>query len=374
VNALFIYDAEDLDTPLQGGVQICSREYLAVVKAAADSCALLAVKRSRRMELRIRRKMGLGSYLGYEPELFLSEIAETIGTNAISHVFLNQTSLAKFAPLIKGVNPKVKVVVMSHGNQSGDDLYEIASPKGMRSKGFKRLRAILQLGQDVVAESLLRHDSIDLICVMSREEAVLESWLGTANTLVLPRTITSEAVTWEPIVGRVGYVGTLDHTPNKVALEDVFEEIARRRSAPPEIRLVGRPTASGVELASQYPFVRYLGALSDADLRAEARTWSLFLNPILWLSRGASMKLGVAIGWGLPILTTDFGARGYEWGDAMIPFTRNNAGAFVNTMEKLLGDSVLLSNARQASIHAESKAPTALELARRLRKCLDEIK
>jgi hypothetical protein len=374
VNALFIYDSEDLDTPLQGGVQICSREYLAIVKEAADSCTLFAVNRSRSMALRIRRKIGLGSYLGYEPAKFLGEIDATIRKNAISHVFINQTALAKFAPQIKSLVPSVRVILMSHGNQSGDDLYEIASPKGRRSRGIKRLRATWQLGQDVVAESLLRHASVDLICVMSREEAVLESWLGTANTLVLPRTITSEALTWVPNVGRVGYVGTLDHTPNKVALEEVFLEIARRKSTPPEVRLIGRPEASGMRLAARFPFVRYLGALDETDLRAEARTWSLFLNPIMWLSRGASMKLGVAVGWGLPIVTTKFGARGYEWGDAMIPTTADDSGAFVVRMEKLLGDAALLSDARLASLHAASIAPGVPELARRLREFLSNIK
>jgi hypothetical protein len=51
--------------------------------------------------------------------------------------------------------------------------------------------------------------------------------------------------------------------------------------------------------------------LSDTELRAEAATWSAFLNPIFCQARGCSTKLATALGWEIPIVTTPVGARGY---------------------------------------------------------------
>jgi hypothetical protein len=53
--------------------------------------------------------------------------------------------------------------------------------------------------------------------------------------------------------------------------------------------------------------------LDDPDLREEARTWNGFLHPIFCHPRGCSTKLATAIAWGIPIVTTSPGRRGYTW-------------------------------------------------------------
>jgi hypothetical protein len=72
-------------------------------------------------------------------------------------------------------------------------------------------------------------------------------------------------------------------------------------------------------LARRHGFVDYLGPLNDDALRAEAATWCCFVNPIFVYSKGCSTKLAVALGWGLPIATTRYGARGYLWDEGAIP-------------------------------------------------------
>ncbi len=370
MDALFIYDTDDLDSSVSGGVQICSREFLAIVRAASASTTVLDVQRSRSPWLRLRRKLRLGSYLGYEPENYAASIRAVLGSAAISHVFLNQTALVRFAPFIKSWAPKTQIVLMSHGNQSGDDLYEAASPYGRRSRGIFRFAYVWQLGLDLVSESRHRRECVDAVCVMSDEEAVLEKWLGASRVLVLPRTLNPDVLNWEPVPGRIGYVGTLDHTPNRIAFEGVCREIAKRNIPGCEIRLVGRPPQVGTELSARYPFVRYLGPLDDSALRAEASTWNVFMNPIFWLSRGASMKLGVALGWGLPVVSTLSGARGYELGDSGLPTVADDPTRFAAEIERLMGDAAAMAQARASTLRALAATPSTAQLSERLREFL----
>jgi glycosyltransferase involved in cell wall biosynthesis len=69
----------------------------------------------------------------------------------------------------------------------------------------------------------------------------------------------------------------------------------------------------GALIKDNYPFVKYLGELSDNELEDEVSTWTIFINPVWWYSTGASTKLAKAISWGIPIITTTAGMRGYFW-------------------------------------------------------------
>ena len=125
----------------------------------------------------------------------------------------------------------------------------------------------------------------------------------------------------QPVDGRVGTVCTLDHPPNLNGLVSLFDELQRRAVAQFRFRLVGQPSSFGATLAARYPFVEYLGPLSDNALRAEAATWCCFTHPMFVYAKGCSTKLGTALGWGLPIATTVFGARGYTWDEQLLPLS-----------------------------------------------------
>jgi hypothetical protein len=78
-------------------------------------------------------------------------------------------------------------------------------------------------------------------------------------------------------------------------------------------------------MAARHRFVEYLGRLDDAQLRAEAATWCCFVHPLFVQAKGCSTKLGVALGWGLPIATTRLGARGYAWDEEAHPLHESPA-------------------------------------------------
>ena len=56
-----------------------------------------------------------------------------------------------------------------------------------------------------------------------------------------------------------------------------------------------------------------MGYLNQSELGAEVSTWAFFLNPVFYYSRGVSTKLAKALSWGLPVITTSIGCRGYQW-------------------------------------------------------------
>jgi hypothetical protein len=352
-----------MNSGLVGGVQLCSQEFLKLIETASDNIEYSEVNISRQMLWRIRRKFYLGSYLFYNPEEHRTKITQIIKQKQPTHVFVNKAELIRFAPLVRELLPNAQIVLMSHGNQSGDDLYELAGENGSRNKSFfSRLLATWQIGQDLVTESWYRHRYIDCVCVMSDEEAILERWLGAKNTIVLHRTITPEDLPWQPLPGRVGFVGTLSHTPNRVALEKVCQEMINHHPLNLELRLVGQPVDFGQALADKYNFVSYLGALNEDDLKKEVATWNLFLNPIFWLSRGASMKLGKAISWGIPFITTYSGRRGYKLTNADFLTTPDSVQAFVTRVFELMCDRQNIIQARNLVKNLQATSPTTHNL------------
>ena len=90
--------------------------------------------------------------------------------------------------LVRTLGLPVRTVLMSHGNQSGDDLRDIVEE---RRRGLAYVRHALTLGMNLVVESEHR-DVLDAVCVMSEEERILEHWLGAGKTMV--RRVFSAAV------------------------------------------------------------------------------------------------------------------------------------------------------------------------------------
>jgi hypothetical protein len=163
---------------------------------------------------------------------------------------------------------------------------------------------------------------IDAVLTLSPFEAELEKWLGTAKIHWVPRTIIECTLEFNSVDGRVGCVSTLDHPPNFWGLVQLFDALDEAAPDSFRFRLVGQPRDAGRQLAKRYSFVEYLGPLSDQQLRQEAGTWCCFAHPLFEYAKGCSTKLGVCLGWGLPVATTEFGVRGYRWDVQAVPLAK----------------------------------------------------
>lgn len=323
-SALFISNEIYFDaSKKEGGVRVCTEEYLTLLRELYD-VELFTVRYNLSFVYRLRVKFGLNVYDDYKPEQYASLLAAIIRRKNVEVVFLNLSNTAPFAAIIKSVfGDKVKVVLCSHGNESGDFLHE-ATRFQENMPGYRTLLSACTLGRILKKEVTFRAHDLDGVLTVSEVEEALEKWLGARQVLMVPRTVAIQFLKRIPVAGRVGFIGDLSHWPNYYGIDEICKALA---SLPTQdgidVRLVGAPTSVGEELASTYSFVTYLGYMNNEELQTEAASWTFFLNPVFYYSRGVSTKLAKAFGWGLPVITTTIGCRGYIWtkGSAVIADT-----------------------------------------------------
>ena len=329
---LFITNPKDLSANIPGGVQLCSQEFLDVIRTISEEVIVYKVDVSKSICLRLKRKIKVDSYNLYDFEKHKKNLAEIINKNKIRVVFINKAELIKVSKIIKAIDNNLKVVILSHGNETGDYLHELTHPQKKQGKINLVIKKI-RLGLNLFTESYHRHRYVDLVCAMSKEEEAIEKWLGAKNTFFFPRVIKPSPIKWKPQVGKIGFVGTLNHTPNYIALEEICKQL--QPGSKLNFNIVGSGEFEGKALANKYPFVKYLGKLNDQELSDEAATWMYFINPIFWHSKGASMKLAQAINWQIPIISTVAGARGYQFKTEILNLVPNKVEDFAREIERL---------------------------------------
>ncbi|MEY3965959.1 MAG: hypothetical protein RL263_1128 [Bacteroidota bacterium] len=312
--AIFLTNKESLFAEITGGVQLCSQEFHGLIgKIEELDVSDYYVKFTRNILDRIIIKLGFENYNMYDIRKDTAALLKYINDSKIEVVFINMASLIGYAEVIKQkFGEKVKVVLLSHGNHSGDFLHLISKPidNPNRIKSFLRK---VRLGLLISKESLFRVRYLDSVITLSETEKQIENWFGSKKTIFLPRKLEPKYINHKPIKGRIGFVGRLDHPPNLQGIQIVLEALKTLETEEIEFRLVGAPLSYGALIKDNYPFVKYLGELSDNELEDEVSTWTIFINPVWWYSTGASTKLAKAISWGIPIITTTAGMRGYFW-------------------------------------------------------------
>lgn len=265
---------------------------------------------------RLKKKVGLSSYEDYNINNYLTSLNSVISNNEINYIFLNLTNTAPFSVLIKKNWPQIKVILCSHGNESGDHLHDINLHN--KFKGLLRKSAIYSLGNMVAKESFFRK-YIDLVLTVSDVEVGIEKWLTARQVSMVPRLIGQQNEKYFPIFGRVGFISDLSHEPNYFGILKVCTELNLLDNHQIKIRLVGGGHTRGDALQKQYSFVEYLGYLPSDKIIDELSTWTFSLNPVFYYSRGVSTKLAKSLGMGYPVITTDIGMRGYQWKEGNLP-------------------------------------------------------
>jgi hypothetical protein len=367
-HAIFVTYRGYLERPF-GGVQVCTHEYIDVIKAAGIALSFCAFDGDRRLSTRILRRLNSSAYLRPAEAGVVDRIARLAEETQPEFVFLNQVDSAPIAQNIRKSLPRdCKIVLLSHGLASTDLLHLIRARRWLPLSGRARPTPACALGNALMTENALRAD-IDVVCALSPFDVELEHWLGAKRVGWLPRAVASAPLDWRPSGDRVGYIGTLDHAPNLEGLVMVLERLASRATGRLRIRVVGRPDETGQWLAGNYPVVDYLGPLDDAALAAEAASWNAVIHPIFCYARGCSTKLAIAAGWHIPVVTTTMGHRGYEWRDGG-PIVADEPGRFADECLRLLSLDVAAA-ARERIVKMACSSPTIEENSLRLRALLN---
>lgn len=310
--AVFVSNRGFLDAS-GGGVQWCSREYLETIKLAGFEVDTFEFTIDRTVKSRLLRKFFPAPNSNLISARTRLELYERIDRSNATYCFLNNTIACGLAPWIRAHFPKTKIVFLSHGVELTDSVNNLRLTPELLPK---HERKPAWLGRLIAREIELRRELSGTICISQNDEE-LEKWLGSRSTLFLPRQIPINKLPLQPIAGRIGCVSTLGHGPNLHGLKLLASALEKYPSV--DLRIVGAPSEIGEQLSVSHPNLTYCGRLSDEDLKHEAASWSAFANPIFCPARGASTKVATALGWGLPVVTTAHGTRGYNWDDHFIP-------------------------------------------------------
>lgn len=368
VPALFIHSENSLDD-VPGGVQLCSKEYFNTLTEAGFSLRTLRVDNDKRMSNKLKRKLNPEPYqYNFDPDKAITDIKNAL-TESVQYIFLNQYVLRPLAKTIKeNLGQGIKIVLLSHGLGSVDYLHEIRAGSNLSQKDIGNTE-VNYLGRQLVEETS-HSPYIDHVFCLAPFEVEVEKWLGARKATHIPRTIREPELTWKPVKGRLGYVGRLDHPPNKEGLLLVLEKFKNIKGNPIELRIIGSPIEEGEKLAEQYEFVNYLGELTNDELREDASTWSTFINPLFCYTMGCSTKLAVALGWEIPILTTTMGIRGYVWSEGEIPIA-DDAERFADLAVQYSNPDK--SNAIKGEINKiRNSSPSVIDIANIIKIALDK--
>jgi hypothetical protein len=315
-NSLFVNPASK-----NGGVKICTDEFISLLKTKFE-VNVFEVNYNLSFAYRARVKMGINVYNDYKVSDYEEPLRNILKSKNIKYVFLNLSNTITFSPILKKIGgSNLKIILCSHGNETGDLLHDIVRSKE-RFNRFSLFTSSYLIGELLKKEAYYRINFIDLVLTISDIEENIEKWIGAKNTFTVPRVIICEKIDLQPILNRVGFFGDLSHAPNYIGVEMICNEIEKKKINI-DFRLIGGPNSIGDKLSKKYPFVKYLGYLSEEDLKSEVASWAYFLNLVFYYSRGVSTKLAKALSLGLPVISTLPGIRGYKWEEGNINISGN---------------------------------------------------
>lgn len=369
IPAVFIEARASLEVT-GGGVQICNRELMAVLAAAGFSVQTVPFELDRRLWTRIANRIRPSLRPVVMPPSLARIAEEAVVEKAARYTFFGLTHFVELSKYLRARFPLLRQVILSHGVETIDFCIDQQIRRRTGAENRPRRQAVRMLGEGLLLEAEQRR-YIDAAIVLSPFEAEVEKWLGTPAVHWVPRTIMETALNLQPINGRVGCVSTLNHSPNCDGLMRLFEELARLGDPMLRFRLVGSPDNEGRALAAMFPFVEYLGTLDDAALRREASTWSCFVHPLFVYAKGCSTKLAVALGWRLPVATTEFGARGYCWDTATLPLARTPAQLAQAVIERSRADR--FQSFQRQTLEIIAQTPSLAAVADQIRLFLRKI-
>jgi len=363
LNGLFVSFEAYLNPPM-GGVQVCTREYIDVIRAAGIKLEFCTFGADRRLSTRLIRRFNTSRHFRPADPALFGRLRSQIEVVKPDFVFLNQCNLAGLALKLRSWIPEdCRIVLLSNGLESTDLLHLVRTARSLPLSPRLRPTPASALGRELMSESSFRKD-IDLVIALSPSDVVLEQWVGAKRVAWLPRIVVNKPLEWQPTGNRIGYFGTLDHAPNLEGLVAVLNELEKRDTGSLRVRVVGRPQETGQWLMSHFRSVDYLGSLDDSSLAEEASSWNAIIHPQFYCARGCSTKLATGIGWHIPVVTTELGHRGYEWtkGNFVIA---TSAGDFAEQSLRLL-DNRVASAARKEIVDLALSSPAIAGVTERL--------
>jgi len=368
---LFVTFEGMLEKERQGGVQRCTHEYLAIFEEAGYDVRLCTIPLETGRIRSILRRSGISPYNIVSPARSLPFVLGHPEFNGSDIIALNHADLDELASGVrKEMSRHSRLILCSHGNKSTD--FGVSADYPHAGKGFlSRIFYTGKLGRLLEVERRNRR-WYDLVLCLSSMDAMLDQWLGAKNTFVVQRTVSGSPIEWSPVPGRIGFFGTLDHSPTLAALVEVGEAIKQVGEQGRKIRLVGSPSTAYDRHLSKYNAFEYLGYLHDQELSKEAGSWSLAIHPLFTCPMGASMKLASLLAMEIPVLSTTSALRGYDYAQEYVP-QENSPNSFVREMFAIAASKERLGKLKKSIESARKAAPDIPMVAKSFNQRMEKV-
>src|SRR5688500_8094421 len=175
-NAIFLsYHRYLSDKFPSGGVKVCTDEFIDLLRYRFN-LHFFTVDTSRSLSYRIKVRSGLNAYDDFDVDKYDAALRGLIAKEQIAYVFLNLSNTIRFARLVKEISPSIKVILCSHGNESGDFLHDLVIHRD-KTAFLKRLFGEYTLGKILRTESQYRNSYLDMVLTVSEVEEGIEKWL-----------------------------------------------------------------------------------------------------------------------------------------------------------------------------------------------------
>lgn len=368
-NAIFLTHKNTLglENSITGGVQLCSQEFYNLLSIAKFNLKPYYVNYTKNIIHRLLIKLKFDCYNIFDIKKDQKKLISYIKTNNINYIFINLASLIKYSKPIKEIfKDNIQVYLLSHGNDSGDFLHLLTKPI-KKPNLLRRKTDLFRIGNLIYIESLYRNKFLDGVLTVSKVEEQIENWLGSKIVIFIPRAIKKDInLILQTNYSKAGFIGRLDHPPNRQGLELLFNAFINQKiNYDLKISIIGSPQSIGQYFQNKYPFISYIGELLDNQLEQEISTWALFLNPVFWYSMGVTTKVAKAIEWGIPVITTKFGLRGYEWTKGQMSIV-NNENDMAKFIISHLNNSELIEKLKQEMIEIKNSSYSINELVSKI--------
>jgi hypothetical protein len=365
-HAVFLTNKIYIDKSLnEGGVRMCTEDYINLLSTKFE-LLIFPVENRKSILYRVLVKLGISQYRDFKSPSKINELHRLLIQKNVEFLFLNQSNTAFFGIEVKKlVGRNLKVFICSHGNESGDLLHFMTRFRAS-IPWYRHFFSSWTLGRTILTEAKHRAGGINGVFTVSEVETQIENWLGAKRVLFVPRTITNQFQFYNNRLGIVGFIGDLSHAPNYFGLKslcDAINETGDYNNI--QLRIVGSSFDIGTILEKEYSFVSYLGYLKNEDVLIECESWSFFVNPVFYYSRGVTTKLGKALGLGIPVITTEIGCRGYHWERGVLPIVQTPV-QMASAILQLSSDIEKINYYRSQVVEIVNSSPTYENLSDRL--------